>query len=87
MPVCAAFREKIVGGQLCYQAHLGRHDGGVGLSLVIDTNQEYDVKNLLNRNRNTKIKDPKTFDAYPESEKESIFSILLGTISINLLYC
>ena len=53
-----------------------------GLSLVIDTNQEYDVKNLLTKKRNPKINDRKTFDAYLESEEETSFSILLGSISM-----
>ena len=94
VPVCAAFREKIVGGQLCYEAPLagyGRMKGErwmrkealkKGLSLVIDTNQEYDVKNLLTKKRNPKINDRKTFDAYLESEEETSFSILLGSISM-----
>ena len=96
VPVCAAFREKIVGGQLCYQAHLGRYSRELGwkealqeqegLSLVIDTNQEYDVKNLLTRNINTKQSDPNTFKAYPQSNELHSFSILLGTIS-KRLYC
>ena len=90
VPVCAAFREKMVGGQLCYEAQLGSYgsEGGwrealqEGLSLVIDTNQEYDVKNLMTRNRNNKQIDPNTFKAYPQSnEQEKSFSILLGTIS------
>ena len=87
--MCAAFREKIVGGQVCYEAELSRYSREVcwkkalqkGLSLVIDINPEYDVRNLLTRNVKTKIKDPKAFEAYPESEEKSSFSITLGTIS------
>ena len=80
----------MIGGQLCYEAQLGSYgrEGGwrealqEGLSLVIDTNQEYDVKNLMTRNRNNKQIDPNTFKAYPQSnEQENSFSILLGTIS------
>ena len=89
VPVCAAFREKIVGSQLCYEAHLSSYGKRMGwkealqegLSLVIDTNEEYDVRNLLGRNRKTKIQDTNTFKAYPQSKEESSFSILLGTIS------
>ena len=91
VPVCAAFREKIVGGQLCYQAQLNRYGRGrgggwketlqEGLSLVIDTNLEYDVKNLLVQNRNTKQTDPNTFKAYPKSSEHDSFSIILETIS------
>ena len=91
MPVCAAFREKIVGGQLCYQAQLPRYGRGgwketlqKGLSLVIDINQEYDVKSLLSRNINTKQSDPNTFTAYPKSNEQNSFSIILGTISKRL---
>ena len=93
VPVCAAFREKIVGGQLCYQAQLHRYGRGgwketlqKGLSLVIDTNQEYDVRNLLTRNTNKQIMDPKTFEAYPQSNEQDSFSILLETIS-KPFYC
>ena len=94
VPVCAAFREKIVGGQLCYEAQLPRYDSGgdweealqKGLSLVIDTNQEYDIKNLLTRNRKTQQIDPNTFKAYPQSNEHDSFSIYLGTIS-KRLYC
>ena len=57
-----------------------------GLSLVIDTNQEYDVKNLLARRRNPKLIDPNTFKAYQVSNQQKSFSILLGTISIYLLF-
>ena len=86
VPVCVAFREKIVGDQLCYQAQLSRYGRGKeilqeGLSMVIDMNREYDVKNLLTRNSNTKLKDPYTFKAYPETKEERSFSIRLGTIS------
>ena len=89
VPVCAAFREKIVGGQLCYQAQLSRYGRGVGwketlqerLSVVIDLNQEYDVKNLLVKNRNTKQSVPNTFKAYPKSNEHNSFSIILETIS------
>ena len=80
----------MVGGQLCYEAQLGSYGREVGwkealqggLSLVIDTNEEYDVKNLLAGNRNTKIDYLNTFKAYPEFKEHRSFSILLGTISI-----
>ena len=89
VPVCAVFTEKIVGGQLCYEAQLGRYSRGAGweetlqrgLSLVIDTNEEYDVKHLFTRLRTNNRKDPNTFLAYEETKERSSFSILLGTIS------
>ena len=54
-PVCNAFTGKIVNNQLCYEVDLNRFRDQVdweeslqsGLSLVIDTNEEYDVRKLL----------------------------------------
>ena len=57
-PVCRLFREKVVEGRLCYEARLERGEEGrvtwkhkleSGLSFVIDTNYEYDVRRLLTR--------------------------------------
>ena len=78
---------------VCAEADLGSYGRRLGwrealqggLSLAIDTNEEYDVKNLLTRNREKKINQPNIFKAYPDSREQSDFSILLGTISIALL--
>ena len=54
-PVCAQFRERTVRGQLCYEADLnmyrqsGRWEEATqtGFSFIVDTNEEYNVNNLL----------------------------------------
>ena len=57
VPVCDIFRMKIVNGQVCYEADINQYKNKAtrnalikGLSLIIDTNDEFDVKNLLIRN-------------------------------------
>ena len=54
--VCDLFRDKVVSGQLCYEAELNqfKKDGDIweedlqrGFSFIIDTNEEYDVKNIM----------------------------------------
>ena len=54
--VCGLFRDKVVSGQLCYEAELNqfKKDGDIweedlqrGFSFIIDTNEEYDVKNIM----------------------------------------
>ena len=55
VPVCRLFRKKIVNGQICYEADLNQYRDRVkwkealssGLNLIIDTNDEYDVKNII----------------------------------------
>ena len=61
-PVCSAFTRKIVNNQLCYEIDLNRFRDQVdwkeslqsGLSLVIDTNEEYDVRKLSTEDGNIK---------------------------------
>ena len=94
VPVCSVFHEKIVGGEICYEANIDKYRKMVGLrealqgglSLVIDTNEEYDVKNLFTSDTNTESskQNTNTFLAYNgESKQQSSFSILLKTISNN----
>ena len=92
-PVCGLFTEKIVKGQLCYEAQLNQFKNLVnwrdalqeGLSIVIDTNDEYDVKNILEKQslaikmKNDKMK---IFPIYKIMSKNSnSFEIMLQTIS------
>ena len=57
-PVCDIFSEKIVGGQVCYETDLNRYREGnqnwedllqKGFIFIVDTNEEYDVRNLFER--------------------------------------
>ena len=87
-PVCSAFTRKIVNNQLCYEVDLNRFREQVhwkeslqsGLSLVIDTNDEYDVRNLMTEDGNIKIVEDKLNSYCPKNLKDK-FSILLKTIS------
>ena len=87
-PVCSAFTRKIVNNQLCYEVDLNRFRDQVdwkeslqsGLSLVIDTNDEYDVRNLMTEDGNIKIVEDKLNSYCPKNLKDK-FSILLKTIS------
>ena len=53
-PVCNMFREKIVDGQVCYEADINQFKNleidwtnayQKGFGFIVDTNDEYDVKN------------------------------------------
>ena len=87
-PVCSAFTRKIVNNQLCYEIDLNRFRDQVnweeslqsGLSLVIDTNDEYDVRKLLTEDGNIKTVEDK-LDSYHNRQLQGKFSILLKTIS------
>ena len=95
-PVCSAFTGKIVNNQLCYEIDLNRFRDQVnweeslqsGLSLVIDTNDEYDVRKLLTEDGNIKTVEDK-LDSYHNRQLQGKFSILLKTISKHLfpLFC
>ena len=90
-PVCSAFTRKIVNNQLCYEVDLNRFRDQVdwqeslqsGLSLVIDTNDEYDVRKLLTENGNIKTEENK-LDPYQNKQLQEKFSIFLKTISKSL---
>ena len=92
-PVCNLFREKIVDGQVCYETDLNQLKKGViskkvhwedtlhkGLSLIIDTNEEYDVKKLLRESEDMRD-NTNSLDIFENSKKENDFRILLKTIS------
>ena len=87
-PVCNAFTGKIVNNQLCYEVDLNRFRDQVdweeslqsGLSLVIDTNEEYDVRKLLTDDGKTNSLEDK-LDFYHNKNKQGKFSIMLKTIS------
>ena len=91
-PVCSLFRERLVEGQVCYEADINQFKGTVnwvealkrGFGFIVDTNEEYDVKNFYDRlgvspetTENTK----KSFDVSKRPETEKTFRILLNTIS------
>ena len=87
-PVCSAFTGKIVNNQLCYEVDLNRFRDQVdweealqsGLSLVIDTNDEYDVRKLLTEDGNINTQEDK-LDSYDNRQLGGQFSIYLKTIS------
>ena len=87
-PVCSAFTRKIVNNQLCYEVDLNRFRDQVdwkealqsGLSLVVDTNDEYDVRKLLTEDGNINTQEDK-LDSYDNRQLEGQFSIHLKTIS------
>ena len=94
VPVCRLFREKIVDGQICYEADLNQFRERVnwkealssGLSLIIDTNDEYDVKNIMQKKcSGTKIIG-KSFTSYKYKKKDNSFTVMLKTISTNVYY-
>ena len=84
----ALFKEKIVAGQVCYEADINQFKHGVnwveiiteGFGFLVDTNDEYDMKKFAR-----KSPDPETtkkrFDIYKHSETKDTFRILLKTIS------
>ena len=86
---CSLFREKIVDGRVCYEADLNQFKNKnnwdktlqAGLRLIIDTNAEYDVKNILEKKSTKNAENLDSFDPFQNNEKESSFTILLKTIS------
>ena len=83
------FREKIVSGQVCYEANLNQFrtkvDWGrslkAGLSFVVDTSEEYQVKNIFRKKESGKVTTSGVFDAYTDLEEDRSFTVMLGTIS------
>ena len=89
VPVCRLFREKIVNGQVCYEADLNQYRDRVnwkealssGLSLIIDTNDEYDVKNIMEK-KDPELKEiGKYFNTFKDDKKDNTFTLMLKTIS------
>ena len=91
IPVCRLFRKKIVNGQICYEADLNQYRDRVkwkealssGLNLIIDTNDEYDVKNILEKNAPREKKIRKSFDTFKDDKMDNTFILMLKTISMN----
>ena len=89
VPVCRLFREKIVDGQVCYEADLNQYRDRVnwkeallsGLSLIIDTNDEYDVKYILEKKEPGPKKIEKSFNTFKDEMKDNTFTLMLKTIS------
>ena len=88
-PVCTAFRERVVNDQLCYGIDVnGLRDDldweealQSGLSLVLDTNQEYDVRNLLTEDGNIGTEALDILNPYDNIQLQEKFAIFLNTIS------
>ena len=88
-PVCNAFRERVVNDQLCYGIDVnGLRDDldweealQSGLSLVLDTNQEYDVRNLLTEDGNIGSDALDILNSYDNIQQQEKFKIFLNTIS------
>ena len=59
-PVCSAFQERVLEGQVCYQLDVNRYRARLdwrasmqfGLGLLVDTNQELDSRGIYFRNNN-----------------------------------
>ena len=92
-PVCDLFKRKVVRGQICYEADINKFKGKVddweealqtGFSFIIDTNDEYDVKNLLDEKSSSSLGSgrPRYRSVYQQSESDKRINILLKTISI-----
>ena len=89
VPVCSAFTGKIVNNQLCYEVDLNRFRDQVdweealqsGLSLVIDTNDEYDVRKLLTEDGNTKTEED-MLDSYSNKDLPCLWSCLVCVLHL-----
>ena len=92
-PVCDLFKRKVVRGQICYEADINQFKKKVdnwdealqtGFSFIIDTNDEYDVKNLLDNNSSSTLGSARPIytAVYQQSESDKKINILLKTISI-----
>ena len=90
-PVCNLFKEKIVAGQVCYEADINQFKHGAkwveiltkGFGFLVDTNDEYDLKKSFRKSLDpeTTKKTKKNFDFFKNTETEDTFRILLKTIS------
>ena len=92
LPACNLFREKLVEGQVCYEADINRFNDtewGVnlqkGFSFVIDLNGEYDVRNLLTRSTSADKEKSGSVTLYKQTEKDNRVKIRLNTISNHFL--
>ena len=91
IPVCNSFREKSFNGQLCYEVDINKYKGRVdwqnslqtGLSFVVDTNEEYNIKKILFDEATKQSFDEDLLNAYAKNEVSRTFTVHLQTISIN----
>ena len=89
VPVCSIFRKKVFSGQVCYEADLNQFKNKIdwktalkkGLSFIIDTNDEYDVKNLFQRKSPRRLENNLELDVFKETEDDQKFAVILKTIS------
>ena len=52
-----------------------------GFSFIIDTNDEYDVKNLFQRKSPRRLENNLELDIFKETEDDHKFAVMLKTIS------
>ena len=87
--MCNLFREKIVSGQVCYEANINQFKHQLnwveavnkGFGFIVDTNDEYDVRAVSLKSQETNEETKKTFDIYKYSKTDKTFHIFLKTIS------
>ena len=93
-PVCDQFKEKIVNGQVCFEADMNQYKEVTedwekvlqdGFSFIVDTNEEYDALNLMTKPKPVSgdIDNSKKYPSstFKRTDSEQSFSILLKTIS------
>ena len=91
-PVCDQFREKVVNGQVCFEADINQYKEDNenwekvvrdGFSFIVDTNEEYDARNLIVRSISRDCGNKKKYPSstFKRTDKEESFSIHLKTIS------
>ena len=93
-PVCDLFKRKVVRGQVCYEAEINQFKEKVenweealqkGFSFIVDTNDEFDMKNLMEKNSSIsqKAEGARYLTVYhsQQSESDKRVNILLNTIS------
>ena len=89
VPVCSLFRKKIFSGQVCYEADINQFKNKIdwktalkkGISFIIDTNDEYDVKNLFQRQASKRLENNLDFNSFKETGHDNKFAVMLKTIS------
>ena len=92
LPVCDLFREKIISGQLCYEADVDQYMKGIddwdqtletGFNFIIDFNEEYDLKNFIQKGLERTQKTNSSLSLYKQTANEGLFDIRLQTISMS----
>ena len=92
LPVCDLFKEKIINGQLCYEADVDHYMKGIddwmqtletGFNFIIDFNEEYDVKNFIQKGLERRLKNNSSLSLYKQTDNEGLFDIRLQTISMS----